>query len=117
MECGVPEGSVLEPLFFLVYVNNMVRVSTNLGIVLLADDTNLFAEGKDSAELYGWVNAGLGELNRCFGYNMLTLNTKKTRVRVFLRAKRAGGAAGGPHNRGREGGIGGGGPVSWGPGL
>ena len=58
MECGVPEGSVLEPLFFLVYVNNMVRVSTNLGFVLFADDTNLFAEGKDPAELYGRVNAG-----------------------------------------------------------
>ena len=64
VECGVPQGSVLGPLFFLVYVNDMVRVSRDLGFVLFADDTNLFAEGKDPAELYGRINVGLGELDR-----------------------------------------------------
>ena len=45
VECGVPQGSVLGPLFFLVYVNDMVKVSRDLGFVLFVDDTNLFAEG------------------------------------------------------------------------
>ena len=79
----------------------------------VVEDTNLFAEGKDPAELYWRVNVGLGDLDRWFRCNMLTLNLKKDRVCVFLGAKGAGGATGGPHERGREGGMGGGGPVSW----
>ena len=53
VECGCPQGSVLGPLFFLLYVNDMVRVCGDLNLVLFADDTNIFAEGKDPAELYG----------------------------------------------------------------
>ena len=93
VQCGVPQGSVLGPLFFLLYVNDMVRVSRDLGFVLFADDTNLFAEGKDPDELYGRVNVGLGELDRWFRCNMLTLNLKKTEYMYFLGV---GGATGGP---------------------
>ena len=60
-----------------------VRVSRDLGLVLFADDTNLFAEGKDPVELYGRVNRGLGELNRWFRCNRLTLNLKKTEYVYF----------------------------------
>jgi hypothetical protein len=42
VECRVPQGSVLGPLFFLVYVNDKVRVSGELGFVLFAHDTNFF---------------------------------------------------------------------------
>ena len=45
VECGVPHGSVLGPLFFLLYVNDMVRACRGLDLVLFADDTNIFAEG------------------------------------------------------------------------
>ena len=57
---------------------------------LFADDTNIFAEGRDRAELFGRVNGGLGELSRWFRLNRLTLNLKKTEYVYF----------GGP--RGRE---------------
>ena len=83
VECGVPQGSVLGPLFFLIYVNDMVRVSRELGFVLFADDTNIFAEGRDPVELFGRVNGGLGELDRWFRCNRLTLNLKKTEYVYF----------------------------------
>jgi hypothetical protein len=78
VRCGVPQGSVLGPLFFLIYVNDMMRASGELVFVLFADDTNLFAEGWDPVELFDKVNRGLGELGRWFRCNRLTLNLKKT---------------------------------------
>ena len=83
VECGVPQGSVLGPLFFLLYVNDMVRASGDLDLVLFADDTNIFAQGRDPAELFGRVNRGLGELSRWFRCNRLTLNLKKTEYVYF----------------------------------
>ena len=73
----------MGPLFFLIYVNDMVRACEGLDLVLFADDTNIFAEGKDPAELFGRVNGGLGELSRWFRCNRLTLNLKKTEYVYF----------------------------------
>ena len=83
VECGVPQGSVLGPLFFLIYVNDMVRAARDLDFVLFADDTNIFAQDRDPAELFGRVNRGLGELSRWFRCNRLTLNLKKTEYVYF----------------------------------
>ena len=49
--CGVPQGSVLGPLFFLLYVNDMARACPELKLVLFADDTNVFVEGKNLIRL------------------------------------------------------------------
>ena len=90
VECGVPQGSVLGPLFFLIYVNDMVKACENLDLVLFADDTNIFAQDRDPEGLFRRVNVGLQGLARWFRCNRLTLNLKKTEYVYF----------GGP--RGRE---------------
>jgi hypothetical protein len=87
VECGVPQGSVFGPLFFLFYVNDMVRASGELGFVLFADDTNLYAEGPDPAGLFERVNRGLGDLGRWFRCNRFTLNLKKTEYVYFAGAR------------------------------
>ena len=83
VECGVPQGSVLGPLFFLLYVNDMVAACKELEFVLFADDTNIFAKGKDPEELFNKVNRGLISLNKWFRLNKLTLNLKKTEYVYF----------------------------------
>ena len=83
MTCGVPQGSVLGPLFFLLYVNDMVRVCGELILVLFADDTNVFAEASNPVDLLKRVNEGLRELSIWFRCNKLTLNLKKTEYVYF----------------------------------
>ena len=63
----------------------MARACPGLDLVLFADDTNIFAEGDDPAELFGRVNGSLGELSRWFRCNRLTLNLKKTEYVYFGR--------------------------------
>ena len=78
VSCGVPQGSVLGPLFFLLYVNDMARACGGLDLVLFADDTNIFAQARSAGELFAKVNRGLVGLDRWFRCNRLTLNLKKT---------------------------------------
>ena len=54
--CGVPQGSVLGPLLFLIYMNDISRCSKKLSFILFADDTNLFYSHKNVDILYNTMN-------------------------------------------------------------
>ena len=85
--CGVPQGSILGPLFFLLCINDLPNVSEKLFAILFADDTSVFLEGKDLAEITNTLNAGLAKLTVWLSANKLTINTSKSHFMMFHCAK------------------------------
>ena len=72
--CGVPQGSVLEPLLFFLYVNDIHRCSNKLRFYLFADDTNILYADKNLKALETTVNNELQNLCNWLTANKLTLN-------------------------------------------
>ena len=83
IECGVPQGSILGPLLFILYINDISNVSKILRLILFADDTNLFATGHDLELLCNEINNELCILSEWFKINRLSLNVKKTNYMLF----------------------------------
>ena len=81
--CGVPQGSVLGPLLFLIYVNDIPNVSDTLKFRLFADDTGIFLSAADGGFLNRTMNNELVKISKWFKANKLSLNTDKTCFILF----------------------------------
>ena len=80
---GVPQGSVLGPLLFLIYINDIHNSSDKLSFFLFADDTKLLYADKDLKSLEETVNNELLKVSEWLNANKLTLNAKKSNYVIF----------------------------------
>ena len=80
---GVPQGSILGPLLFLIHVNDFPKCLTSGKAIMFADDTNLFFNSSSYQALYEVTNTQLKHIEAWLSANELTLNADKTLYAAF----------------------------------
>ena len=85
---GVPQGSVLGPPLFLIYINDLPNVSKCLTFFLFADDTNIYYESSELLSIQKIVNRELRKVRKWLEANRLALNIEKINFVLFHSNKR-----------------------------
>ena len=86
---GVPQGSILGLLLFLIFINDLPQCLNNCKSILYADDTLLYYSAKSTTELEAKINADLQSLSHWLNNNLLTLNHEKTKFMIFTNRRQS----------------------------
>jgi hypothetical protein len=88
MTCGIPQGSTLGPLLFLIYINDLPNCSNKLKFRLFADDTNIFASSRNIQELETLMNTEISKVKEWCNSNKLSINFSKTNFMIVKSARK-----------------------------
>ncbi len=86
--CGVPQGSILGPLLFLIYINDLATVSEKVFSILFADDTKIFLSGNNLKEMTETFNVELTKIHKWLEVNKLSINIDKINYMIFRSKKK-----------------------------
>lgn len=81
--CGVPQGSILGPLFFILYINDIPNSVRSVELLLFADDTSIYYSHNDPNVLARVMNDALQNVDQWMRANKLSINTDKTNYVIF----------------------------------
>ena len=83
IECGVPQGSILGPILFILYINDLPRVSSKLKFLLSSDDTNILYENTDTKAMLKTINMEMPKVIEWLKSNKLQINVNITVAMLF----------------------------------
>ena len=85
---GIPQGSILGPLLFILYINDLHNVSDKLTLLQFADDSSFFVSGRSLPELFNVLQNEIVKIREWLNNNKLSLNISKTNYMIMTNQKK-----------------------------